>query len=571
MSQTRTRLWIMAVGALALAACASTPRTAYYGTTEPFASEAVYFVLTDRFVDGDSSNDHRDQGGANRTFDRPLPGANGVMDNIGYLGGDFRGLLDNAEYIREMGFTAVWITPIVDNPDEAFTGGFRVGEGSFADHGKTGYHGYWGVNFYRVDEHLESPGLSFADFTRRMRAEHSLRIVLDIVCNHGSPSYTMPVDQPGFGEIYDAQGRLVADHQNLRPEQLDPANPLHRWFHREPDLAELSNLDDTNPEVMNYLVGAYLQWIDQGASAFRIDTMGQMPHAFWREFAARIRAAHSGFFMFGEHFDYDAGKIAANTWPENGGFSVLDFPGRARMVEVFENPGSDYARMLDYLHLEDGVYRNPYELMTFYDNHDMTRMKASEDGFIDAHNWLFTSRGIPVVYYGSESAFMAGNREHEGNRNYFGLQGIAAARESRIRPALSQIAQIRRKSPALQRGLQLNLGFGGDRAAFLRVYEKDGVNQTALVLLNKGGEVARFAIDRWISAGTWRDAASGERIEVKRGGVPPELVVPAHGVRVLLYGAPNDDPGLIAELKRDMSAESAALARHLAATGGANH
>ena len=296
MSMAGGRQWIVSAGSLALAACASMPRAEYFGTTEPFASEAVYFVLTDRFVDGDSANDHRDQGGANRTFDRPLPGANGVMDNIGYLGGDFRGLLDNAGYIREMGFTAVWITPIVDNPDEAFTGGFRIGEGFFADHGKTGYHGYWGVNFYRVDEHLESPGLSFADFARRMRAEHGLRIVLDIVCNHGSPSYTMPVDQPGFGEVYDANDKLVADHQNLRPEQLDPANPMHRWFHREPDLAELSNFDDTNPEVMNYLVGAYLQWIDQGASAFRIDTMGQMPHAFWRGFAARIRAVHPGLF-----------------------------------------------------------------------------------------------------------------------------------------------------------------------------------------------------------------------------------------------------------------------------------
>ena len=253
------------------------PRADFYGTAEPFASEAVYFVLTDRFVDGDPANNHRDQGGANRSFDRPLVALTGVPDNIGYLGGDFKGILDNAAYIREMGFTAVWITPIVDNPDEAFTGGNRIGEGFFADRGKTGYHGYWGVNFYRVDEHLESEGLQFADFTRRMRDEHGLKVVLDIVCNHGSPSYTMPVDQPGFGEIYDASGRLRADHQNLPPGKLDPANPLHRWFRREPDLAELSNFDDTNPEVMDYLVGAYLQWIDQGASAFRIEPSGTFP------------------------------------------------------------------------------------------------------------------------------------------------------------------------------------------------------------------------------------------------------------------------------------------------------
>jgi len=571
MSVARNRQWMMAACSLALAACTSTLQMEYYGTTEPFASEAVYFVLTDRFVDGDSSNNHPEQGGANRTFDRPLRGPNGVPDNIGYLGGDFRGLLDHATYIRDMGFTAVWITPIVDNPDEAFTGGSGIGEGVFADRGKTGYHGYWGVNFYRVDEHLESPDLSFAEFARRMRADHDLRIVLDIVCNHGSPSYTMPVDQPGFGEIYDASGRLMADHQNLPPQELDRANPLHRWYHHQPDLAELSNLDDTNPEVMDYLVGAYLQWIGQGASAFRIDTIRHMPHAFWREFTARIRAEHPGFFMFGESFDYDAAKIAEHTWPENGAVSVLDFPGRARMLEVFENPGSDYAGLLDYLHLEDRVYRNPYELMTFYDNHDVTRMKASEDGFIDAHNWLFTSRGIPVVYYGSELAFMAGTKEHEGNRNYLGPERLADAREHRIRRALAHIARIRHDSPALQRGLQLNLGIGRDRATFLRVYEKDGVNQTALVLLNKGGADARFVIDRWISAGLWRDASSGERVEVKGSRTPLELVVPAHGVRVLLLDARNDDPRLLADLNRAMSAVTAGSDRRLTAAGGTHH
>jgi glycosidase len=529
----------------------------YYGTTEPFASEAVYFVLTDRFVDGDPANNHEDQGGENRTFDRPLSAPNGNTDNIGYLGGDFRGLLENAGYIRRMGFTAVWITPIVDNPDEAFTGGHGVGEAFFADRGKTGYHGYWGVNFYRVDEHLESEGLTFADFTRRMREEHGLRVVLDIVCNHGSPSWSMPVDQPKFGEIYDGNGGLRADHQNLPPERLDAGNALHRWFRREPDLAELSNLDDTNPEVMDYLVGAYLQWIDQGAGAFRLDTIRHLPHAFWREFTARIRARHPGFFMFGESFDYEAANIAAHTWPENGGVSVLDFPLKAAMAGIFEQPGSDYARLLPALHLEDGMYRNPYELMTFYDNHDMARMNAREEGFVDAHNWLFTVRGIPVVYYGSEIAFMAGTREHEGNRNYFGTGNLAKARGHRIREALARVARLRAQSPALQRGLQLNLEFGGNRASFLRVYERGSVRQTALVLLNKGDGPERFVIDRWLSPGTWRDVLGGEDLAREVGDGPLALVVPAHDVRVLLYDGPTADAALARELGRLMAAPAA--------------
>ena len=273
-----TMRWLSTALCVALAGCAS-PRlrpqpvatTDYYGTLEPFASDAVYFVMTDRFVNGDRSNDQRSQGNGPllHTFDRPTPGAPpGLSDNVGYLGGDFKGLLDNAGYIRDMGFGAVWLTPIVDNPDEAFTGGDAVAwGGAFTDRGKTGYHGYWGDNFYMLDEHWPSAGLDFAGLTAGLR-RHGLKTVLDIVCNHGSPAYTMPKDQPKFGKIYDRDGTLLADHQDLPPGKLDPLhNPLHAFYNTSGGLAQLSDLNENNPAVMDYLVGAYEQWIDQGATA----------------------------------------------------------------------------------------------------------------------------------------------------------------------------------------------------------------------------------------------------------------------------------------------------------------
>ena len=372
----------------------------FYGTTEPFASEAIYFVMTDRFVNGDPSNDHRDQGGKDpvlRTFDRPVADANG--DNIGYLGGDFKGIVDNADYIRDMGFTSVWVTPIVDNPDQAFTGGSPIGSAAFfKDQGKTGYHGYWGTNFYKLDEHLPSEGLDFAGFTRAMK-NRQLDVVLDIVGNHGSPAYSMPKMQPQYGKIYRRDGKLIADHQNLDPAKLDPAHErLHAFYNTSGGLAQLSDFDEDNPAVLDYLVGAYEQWIDQGATAFRVDTIGWMPHRFWKAFADRIRARHPGFFMFGEDFNYDAAAIAGHTLPRNGGISVLDFPLRGKLAEVFEKQGSDFAELGKALYLEDGPYANPYDLVTFYDNHDMARMNATDQGFIDANNWLFTARGIPAVY-----------------------------------------------------------------------------------------------------------------------------------------------------------------------------
>ncbi len=547
--------------ALAVAACSPAPTTPkadakaataalpdYYGTLEPMASDAVYFVLTDRFVNGDTSNDQREQGKAKGdafyTFDRPVPGAPaGKHDNIGYLGGDFKGIADHAQYIRDMGFGAVWITPIVDQPDEAFTGGEPAKWGGFwTDGGKTGYHGYWGVNFYRLDEHLPSPGLDFRGLTKTLRA-HGLKTVLDIVANHGSPAYTMPVDQPKFGEIYDGGGRLIADHMNLPPDKLDPNNPLNAFYNRKAGIAQLSDLNENDPRMLPYLLGAYQQWIDQGADAFRIDTIGWLPHTFWHAFTQKIREKHPGFFMFGEAFDYDANKIAEHTWAENANVSVLDFPLKQALASLFEKPAGDFATLAEPLHLTGGPYANPYELMTFYDNHDMPRMNAGDNGFIDANNWLFTARGIPVIYYGSEIGFERGAAEHAGNRNYFGVEGIAAAKTHPIHAALARIAKVRAASPALQRGLQVNLELKGDRAAFYRVYQHGGEHQLALVLLNKGDAPQDFAIDAMLQAGRWRSALDQGAIDVARGG-SLKTRVPGHGVQVYLLDAAGGDPGV---------------------------
>jgi cyclomaltodextrin glucanotransferase len=521
----------------------------FIGTTEPFASEAVYFVLTDRFVNGDPSNDQREQGGEHRSFDIPLNWPDGRTDNIGYLGGDFKGVVDHADYIREMGFGAVWITPIVDNPDAAFTGGDPITQTSFlTDRGKTGYHGYWGKNFYVLDEHLPSEGLDFRGFSKAMN-DKGLKVVLDIVANHGSPAYTMPVDQPEFGRLYDKDGKLVADHGNLPPEQLDPQNnPLHAFFNTDgKNLAQLSDLSEDNPVVMEYLVGAYLQWIEQGAQAFRIDTVREMRPEFWGRFTARIREKHPGFFMFGEVFEHEPAKLAIYTHPENGGISVLDFALKDALQKVFGREGADFAELAPTLFLDGGPYANSYELMTFYDNHDMPRMDASDEGFIDAHNWLFTARGIPVIYYGSEMGFERGMAEHNGNRNYFGVEGIDAARAHPIRAALIRVAALRAKLPALQRGLQLNLKLEGDEAAFYRVLQHEGQSQTALVLLNKSEAPRNIALGAQLQPGAWTDAESGEVIEI---GSEARIEVPAHGLRVLLFDKALTEPSVLAALRK---------------------
>lgn len=546
-------------------------RPDYVGTREPFASQAVYFVVTDRFVNGDPSNDHRDQGGAHPTFDIPVPCPDKVDGNIGYLGGDFKGVLDNAAYIRNLGFGAVWITPIIDNPDQAFTGSKPIScTSTLTDRGKTGYHGYWGVNFYTLDEHLPSRDLDFAAFTRGLHAA-DLKVVLDIVGNHGSPAWTMPVAQPQFGQIFDKGGTLIADHQNLPPQQLDPVhNPLHAFYNSigpvdgkngsifDGNLAELSDFNEHNPAVMDYLVGAYLQWTAQGVDALRIDTIGWLPHPWWHAFVNRIRAEHPGMFMFGEAFDYDASKIAEHTWPANANVSVLDFPLRGALSSVFGKEQKGFETLAEPLHLLDGPYANPYELMSFYDNHDMARLDANDAGFIDAHNWLFTARGIPVIYYGSETGFMRSRAEHAGNRAYFGQARVDDAPNSPIYAPLQRIAKLREATPALQRGLQVNERLQGDEAVFFRVLQHGDTGQTALVLLNKGDTARTLEVRRYLQAGTWRDALGGANQTVK-GSLKAE--VPAHGVRVFVLDAQVEQAALQARLKAAVDDQQARTKR----------
>ena len=508
-----------------------------YGTLEPFAANSIYFVLTDRFVNGDTANDYKEQGKSvgQGTWDRPIGTA-----NIGYMGGDFKGVYDNADYISSMGFGAVWITPIVEQPNEAYTGGkdcffgAPVGE---ADKGKTGYHGYWGTNFYKVDEHLPSADMDFKAYTGKMK-EKGLKTVLDIVCNHASPGYTMEQTQydrvsSQFGRLFDENGKQVAASGNV-------PSGYSKWFGAE--LATLADFNVENEEVFNYLTNAHLKWIAQGVDALRIDTVKHMPKSWWKKFVDAVRAKNPGMYMFGEHWGVNAAGIGA--YQRESGLDMLDFDCMWACKAVFGGNGS-YDGLKEYMHIGEGdvTYKNPYTAATFYDNHDMPRMGGSDEGFIDANNWLFTSRGVPIIYYGSEMAFSKGLSEHCGNRNYFGAEGIAKAKTNAIYKSLCKIGKIRKENVALQKGLQINVSLSGKQASFLRVYQYKGVNQTAVVMLNKDATAKTITVSKYISDGKWIDAETGTEKEYA-GVISAE--VPAHGFKVFLLNDAITDSELIA-------------------------
>ena len=179
-------------------------------------------------------------------------------------------------------------------------------------------------------------------------------------------------------------------------------------------------------------------------------------------------------------------------------------------------------------------------------NHDMARMNADENGFIDANNWLLTSRGIPVIYYGSEIGFMAGLKEHFGNRNYYGQDKINHAPQSKIYQNLKTINLVRQQTPALQNGLQVNINFTQDTASFLRVLETSEHTQTALVLLNKSDKTQMISVNKWLSAGEWKSSISHQKYKVDNGQLT--IAVLAHSVDVLVINKANTDQALLLTL-----------------------
>ncbi len=474
-----------------------------------FREETIYFVITDRFADGDPSNND-------------IYGDEYVPGNLRYYqGGDFKGLIAHLDYIKNMGFSAVWITPPVMQPPGRYVNSSRTYDAA-------GYHGYWAWDFSKIDPHLESPGASYKNFIDAAHAK-GLKVIQDVVLNHGHGGDTAPDVKwharrgqvSGLGRTYD----YFSDEKG--------------WFTRRgPVLADLLDLDDANPEVLKWFEGIYASYQDLGVDAFRLDTVAWMNKAFWKKFTAAMHARKKDFFIFGEIWTNDDYKGLASYMrlakgsPMNAGMSVMDMPGSAmggwgRLEPVFK--GGDYSAADEVLR-RDREYPDASWLVTFPDNHDKPRFNgappagtpATEEQYRDMLNFYFTARGIPCVYYGTEAMLPGG--EDPDNRRMLGPEAIKRAAASPLYAHLARLNALRRSFPALQKGSQKKLFSSKDQYAFARDYR----GARAYVFLNKGGEKALVPA-RGFKAGLYTDAWTGETARFQ-GAVE----VPAHGLRVLL-------------------------------------
>ncbi|WP_395659067.1 alpha-amylase family glycosyl hydrolase [Nocardioides sp.] len=448
----------------------STAGWARHAPRPGLSDQDFYFVMGDRFANGDTGND---RGGL--TGDRNTTGFDAASKAF-YNGGDLQGLRGQLDYIEGLGTDAIWLTPIFKNKP------VQLEDGPSA-----GYHGYWITDFTQVDPHLGSN----QDLTDLVAAAHDrgIKVFFDIITNHTADviGYTagdrtayiskdaVPYEDAEGNPFDDRDYAGTADFPDLDPATSFPYVPVLQpdeqdlkvpaWLNdvsnyhnrgnttftgEDSQYGDFFGLDDLfteKPEVVNGMIDIYKKWVDDfGIDGFRIDTMKHVNDEFWQQFGPALQqaAADQGdpdFFMFGEvALDGSDAKTKAFTshyTTHDKMQAVLDFPFQAA-ARGFASKSADNQQLASFFTNDDWYTdrdSNVYELPTFLGNHDMGRigyfLKTDNPDADDsellardelAHTLLYLSRGQPVVYYGDEQGFIGAGGDQLARQTMFASQ-----------------------------------------------------------------------------------------------------------------------------------------------------
>ncbi|MFE3517248.1 pullulanase-type alpha-1,6-glucosidase [Streptomyces sp. NPDC059166] len=414
--------------------------------------EQFYFVLPDRFANGDTSND---RGGLTGTR---LETGYDPTDKGFYQGGDLKGLTQRLDYIKGLGTTAIWLAPIFKNRPVQGTG----------ENASAGYHGYWITDFTQVDPHFGTN----ADLEKLIDKAHGkgMKVFFDVITNHTADTVDYAEKKYGYKPkgafpYLDEDGRPFDDTRGVAEVDADsfPYTPVNTgkkvpaWlndptmYHNRGDstyagesteYGDFSGLDDLwteRPEVVSGMEKIYEKWVrDFDIDGFRIDTVKHVDLDFWTQWATALdgyaaKRGRDDFFMFGEV--YSADTAITSPYVTRGRLdATLDFPFQeaARQYASQGAPASKLASLYadDYRYTTDKA--NAYEQVTFLGNHDMGRIgtflkqdnpKASDAELLDrarlANELMFLGRGNPVVYYGDEQGYTGAGGDKDARQTLF--------------------------------------------------------------------------------------------------------------------------------------------------------
>lgn len=573
------------------------------GKSGDFREDSIYFVITSRFYDGDPSNNVHawDDAKANNPDSDPA------------WRGDFKGLIQKLDYIKALGFSAIWITPVVENAS-----GYD-------------YHGYHAINFAKVDPRYESAGASYQELIQAAHAK-GLKVIQDIVVNHTGnfgeenlfPMFKKDETKPDtVGNMLKITDKLPANYNSMTPDQQYQARLAlmktegmnNNIYHTEKSLSwesytvqtgqiagDCVDLNTENPAVNQYLIDSYNQYIDMGVDAFRVDTVKHVSRYIFNKYFVPAWKTRGGsdFFIFGEVAtryrdvwnsgipaistpfytwkssksypgdninDYASNKASVEQeWADNSttagqptsnnafligntyhapdysmksGMDVIDFP----MHWAFKSAQEAFS-----MKSGDQFYNDATWNVTYIDSHDYApdqapenqRFAGTQDTWAENLALMFTFRGIPAIFYGSEIEFKKGAVIDVGpnaplsttGRAYYGdhIEGsvtvqdygrytnatgtLADSLNYPLAKHIRQLNLIRRAVPALQKGQYSTENVSGN-LAFKRRYTDNakGIDSFALVTISGN---ATFT---GIPNGTYVDAVTGDSKTVTNGTI----------------------------------------------------
>lgn len=498
---------------------------AFLATKEmDFRQEFIYFIIIDRFFDGTADLEER-QG----VWDRGEKA--GLLDKTWmewgkYWGGNLQGVIDKVDYLKSLGVTAVWLSPLFEQVDDM-------------QFDRAPMHGYWTRDFKRINERFlrqgDSPSLGKSQTVKELvDALHGagIKLILDVVCNHSSP------DINGSKGIVFDDGKPLADFNN----------DINGFYHHNPEITDwedeyqlvnyemcgLATFNEQNINFRNYIKGAIKAWIDIGVDALRVDTLKHMPLWFWQEFTTDIKRHKPNIFLFGEYGFSKPWDQRSVAYANHSGMSILDFGlcDGIRFAFSGQEPGG-FAQIERVLAMDE-VYQRANELVTFIDNHDMPRFLSvvSEPRKLDlALVLLMTLRGVPCLFYGTEQYL---HNDTSGGQDPYNRPMMENWDQSnRPYTLLQSLAQVRRKNSAL------TLGSHQQRyvSESLYVYSRHYRDSHALIMVNQGATSSVSLDSCGLPDGQYRCRISGETLEVVDGKLN-HVTIPELSARVLSIEGP---------------------------------
>jgi glycosidase len=481
-------------------------------------SDVMYLIMIDRFADGDPSNN--DPPKSRGIYDR--------KDKFYYHGGDLQGVINHLPYLKELGVTAIWLTPWYDNYD-------RLNQIELKeDKPSTGFHGYNPQDFYRVEEHFGT----HEKLRELVETAHrsGIKIIQDQVMNHTGPYHPWVDDPPTptwFNGTRQKHLKNVFQTWVLHdPRAVDSLKreTMEGWF-----LDFLPDLNQHDPEVSRYLIQNTLWWIGTtGLDGIRMDTWQYVPNSFWRDWTMALKREFPNFRVVGEVKDGDAvhtsffqgGRVRFDG-VDSGLDSLLDFPLFYPIRHAFAE-GKPIDAIPKTL-AKDYLYTDPEILVTLLGGHDdgrfMSEKGATIAGLKLANAFVLTTRGVPQLYYGDELAMVGGDEPTTRGDFPGGFPGdkrnafTAAGRtkdEQELFEYIRRLTLLRRELEPLRSGALVNLHVSEQQYAYARTTPRGAV----VVVFNndnKNTEIA-FDVSRVIPRGTLTDRLGvSQPVQIKNG------------------------------------------------------